>query len=99
MVDYLSGGKGLSPYEMIKQWEDFNIAPTTNENFFAKTTFFSSLKNSTITDEEYEDAQKLFSLMKMSNLSDLNALYNFQDPIILAEIFNNRADIMHQKFN
>ena len=34
----------------------------------------------------------------MSNLSDLNALYNFQDTIILAEIFENRASIMHQKF-
>ena len=36
--------------------------------------------------------------MKMSNLSDLNALCNFQDTIILAEIFENRASIMHQKF-
>ena len=34
----------------------------------------------------------------MSNLSDLNALYNFQDTIILAEIFENRASIMHEKF-
>ena len=83
---------------MIKQWEDLNIAPPPNENFFAKTAFYSSLKNSTITDQEYEDVQKLFLLMKMSNLSDLNALYNFQDTIILAEIFENRASIMHQKF-
>ena len=66
--------------------------------FFAKTAFYSSPKNSTITDREYEDVQELFSLMKMSNLSDLNALYNFQDTIILAEIFENRASIMHQKF-
>ena len=98
MVDYLSGGKGVIPYEMIKQWEDLNIAPTLNENFLAKTAFYSSLKNSIITDQEYEHAQKLFLLMKMSNLSDLNALCNFQDMIILAEIFENRASIMHQKF-
>ena len=92
------GGKGVIPYEMIKQWEDLNIAPTLTNTFFAKTAFSSSLKNSTIADQEYEDVQKLFSLMKMSNLSDLNALYNFQDTIILAEIFENRARIMHQKF-
>ena len=98
MVDYFSGGKGVIPYEMIKQWGDLNIAPTLNENFFAKTVFYSSLKNSTITDQEYDDVQKLFLLMKMSNLSDLNALYNFQNTIILAEIFENRASIMHQKF-
>ena len=98
VVDYLSGGKGVIPYEMIKQWKDLNIAPNANENFFAKFAFFSTLKNSNIIDEEYEDVQNLFSLMKMSNLSDLNALYNFQDTIILAEIFHNRATIMHEKF-
>ena len=65
------------------------------EKLFVKTAFYSSLKNSTITDQ---DVQNLFSLMKMSNLSDLNALYTFQDTIILAEIFENRASLMHQKF-
>ena len=34
----------------------------------------------------------------MSNLSDPNALYNFQDTIILVEIFENRASTMHEKF-
>ena len=98
VVDYLPGGEGVIPYEMIKQLEDFNIVPTTNKKFLAKTAFFSSLKSSTITDREYKDVQKLFSLMIMSNFSDLNALYNFQDTIILAEIFENRANITHQKF-
>ena len=62
---------------MIKQWEDLNIAPTPNKNFFTKTAFYSSLKNSMVTDQEYEDVQKLLLLMKMSNLSDLNTMYNF----------------------
>ena len=34
----------------------------------------------------------------MQNVSDLNALYNFQDTIILCEIFENRAENMLQKF-
>ena len=51
VVNYLSSGKGVNPYEVIKQWEDLNIAPTPNEVFFAKTAFFSSLKNSIITDQ------------------------------------------------
>ena len=70
VVDYLSAGKGVIPYEMIKQWEDLNIAPSLEENFYPKTAFYSSLKNSNITDQEYEDVQKLFSLLKMTNLSD-----------------------------
>ena len=98
VVDYLSGGKVVIPYEMIKQWENLNIAPMLNEISFAKTAFHSSLINSTITDQEYEDVKKLFSFMKMSNLSDLNALFNFQYTIILAEVFENRAIKMHEKF-
>ena len=27
VIDYLSDGKGVVPYEMIKQWEDLNTAP------------------------------------------------------------------------
>ena len=34
----------------------------------------------------------------MPNLSDLNALYNFQDTIILAETFENRTQSMQEKF-
>ena len=41
---------------------------------------------------------KLLNLMKMQTLSDLNALYNFQDSIILCEIFENRAGSMNKKF-
>ena len=52
VVDYLSGGKVVIAYEMFKQWENLNIAPTLNEFFFAKTAFHSSLINSTITEQE-----------------------------------------------
>ena len=40
----------------------------------------------------------LFNLLKTEILSDLNALYNFQDTITLCEIFENRAENMQQKF-
>ena len=92
----MSSGKGVIPYESIKQWENFKKIPKTD--FFEKTNFYSSLKNSTISDQEYEDVKKLFCLMKMQDLSDLNALYNFQNTIILGEIFENRAKNMLQKF-
>ena len=50
---------------------------------------FTALLKTTISDEEYEDVKKSFNLMKMQTLSELNALYNFQDTIILFEIFEN----------
>ena len=45
VIDYLSGGKGVIPYEMIKQWEDLNAVPELNQKFFAKTTFTVALRN------------------------------------------------------
>ena len=97
VINYLSSGKGVLPYEMIKTWEDLNEKPTL-EQLFSKTNFYSSLKNSIISDEEYEDIKKLFNLLKMCTLSDLNALYNFQDTIILTGIFENKTENMQQKF-
>ena len=97
VINYLSSGKGVLPYEMIKTWEDLNEKSTV-EQLFSKTNFYSSLKNSIISDEEYEDIKKLFNLLKMCTLSDLNALYNFQDTIILTGIFENKTENMQQKF-
>ena len=36
--------------------------------------------------------------MQMKKLSDLNEIYNFQDTIILCEIFENRANQMMNRF-
>ena len=84
---------------MIKDWENLNTTATLTEQFFPKSVFYSSLKKSNISDKEYEDVEKMFKLLKMSNLSDLNALYNFQDTIILIEIFENNSQKIQEKFN
>ena len=36
--------------------------------------------------------------MKITSLEDLNTLYNFQDMIILCEIFESRANFLNEKF-
>ena len=98
IIDYLSGGKGVIPYKKLKSWEDLNDRPSPGEIFFLKTLFYSSLKKSMINDKEYNEFKKLYTLMKMSNLAELNAVYNVQDTIILGEIFVNMAHVMHDKF-
>ena len=40
------------------------------EFFFSKDEFFSTLKGKNVDDESYENAKKLFILLKMRNLSD-----------------------------
>ena len=44
-----------------------------------------------ITNEDYNSVKKLYQTMKLDNLGVLNKLYNFQDTIILCEIFENRS--------
>ena len=43
-----------------------------------------------VDEESYENSKKLYILLKVRNLSDLNDLYNAQDVIILLEMMENR---------
>ena len=40
-----------------------------------------------MTMEEYKNIKKFYQTMKLKNLGELNKIYNFQDIIILCEIF------------
>ena len=62
---------------MITGFDSLDIVPV--QEFFAIEHFYSRLQDSLISEEEYE------------NLGELNKLYNFQDTIILCEIFDSRA--------
>ena len=65
--------------------------------FFSKAEFFSTLKGKMVDDESYENSKKLYILLKMRNLSDLDDLYNAQDFIILLEGMENRFQSMQEK--
>ena len=81
----MSSGKGIIPYESIKKWEE---QVTT---FLKKPIFTALLKTQPFLLNNMKMSKNLmFNLMKMQTLSDLNALYNFQDTIIICEIFENR---------
>ena len=45
------------------------------------------MKDSTISDQDYENVKKFYTRLKLKNLGELNHIYNFQDTIILCEIF------------
>ena len=96
ILDIVSSGKGIIPYEMVVNAESLFIEP--ENEFFNKTEFFSQLKNKSVSDEEYENSKDLFSLLKMRNLSDMNDLYNFQDVALLCEIVENRFQLMQDQY-
>ena len=89
VLDYLSSGKGTIPYELITDFDSLNIVP--DKEFFLPHQFHSSMKDSTISDKEYENTKKFYSTLKLKNLGELNHIYSFQDTITLCEIFEQRS--------
>ena len=85
MLDCLSSGKGTIPCELITDFDSLNIVP--DKEFFLPHQFYLSMKDSTISDGEHENVKKFYTTFKLKNLGELNHMYNFQDTIILCEIF------------
>ena len=65
ILQYMSSGKGVIPYEMMNSFESLDIVP--NGEFFTIEDFYSSLKNSVITAEEHAFVKKFYTLFKMRN--------------------------------
>ena len=96
VLNYSSSRKGTIPYEMISDFDFLNISP--DKDFFEFHQFYSNMKDTVRSEEEYENVKKLYKLMKMSNLGELNKIYNFQEIIILCELFEQRSDLLKKMF-
>ena len=96
ILEIISEGKGIIPYEIIVDMESFFIKP--ENDFWEKTEFFSELKRSAVNDEDYENSKYLYQTLKMRNLGDLNDLYNTQDVISLTEIIESRFQAMQNTY-
>ena len=95
ILDVISTGKGIIPYELIVNMESFFITP--DQDFWENTEFFSELKLSAVNDEDYEQSKYLYQTLKMRNLGDLNDL-NAQDVILLTEIIESRFQAMQDAY-
>ena len=71
---------------MIARYDSLDIVPE-NGQFFLPHHFYCSVKDTTMTNEEYERIKKFYQTMKLENLGHLNKIYNFQDTIIMCETF------------
>ena len=97
ILDLISEGKGVMPYEKVKKIESLLDLP--ERDFFEYTEFFSGLKQKNVSFTEYENCRYLYKTLKMRNLGDLNDLYNMQDTILLCKLTENRFQIMQEKFS
>ena len=66
VLDYLSSGKGMVPYQMITDFDSLKKVP--KEDFFQKKDFYSELKEKDISDEEYQNVKKKFMLLRLKTL-------------------------------
>ena len=62
ILEYMSEGKGVIPYEMMNSFELLNITPTGD--IFTIDDFYSSLKHSVITKEEQICVKKALHVIK-----------------------------------
>ena len=96
VLDYLCSGKGMIPYQMITDFDSLNLRP--DGDFFKGESFYSTLKEKNISEEEYEKVKNFFTILRLKTLGDLNKIYNFQDTTILREIFEQRANLLQKLF-
>ena len=96
VLDYLTSGKGVIPYQMITHLDSLKKVP--KGEFFKKEYFYSGLKEKSISDQDYEDVKKLFKLLRLETLGDMNKIYNIQDTLILCEIFEQRSILLEKLF-
>ena len=83
-------------YELIIDMESFLLTP--KNEFWGKKEFFNELKQSAVNDNDYENSKYLYQTLKMTNLGNMNDLYNAQDVILLCEIIENRFPAMNDTY-
>ena len=70
---YLASGKGTIPYQIITKLD--SLSKTPDSDFFDRESFYSTLREKNISDEEYENVKKNFQILNLRTLGDLNKIY------------------------
>ena len=74
--------KGIYPYEYMNSFKRFNENKLPD-----KSKFFSSLKDSSINEKEYQRAINVWKVFKIKNLGEYHDLYLKRDVLLLVYVF------------
>ena len=84
---------------MTSRFDSLHVEPM--KEFCAIEQFYSRLKDTIISEEEYHAVKKFYLALKLEKLVELNKHYNLRHIIILREVFESRAAHLNKifKFN
>lgn len=86
--------KGVYPYDFA---ESLQLLKETKELPPIKK-FYSKLSNSTISDDDYNHAKKVFTLFECKNMLDYTELYCATDTALLAEVMLQFREEVYNQF-
>ena len=70
------------------------------KKFPSKEDFYNRLNNENLSDENYEEAKKVWNSFKCEKLKDYHEIYLKVDTLLLADVFKNFIDkrvLIHMK--
>ena len=79
--------KGVYPYEYINSWDRFEETQLPPIN-----AFYSNLSMSSISEDDYQHAQKVWEEFGIRDLGDYHDLYLRTDVVLLANVFDTFRD-------
>jgi hypothetical protein len=79
--------KGSYPYEAVTNFQDFD-----RTDFWTKEEFYTSLREEKVDDESFERGKHIFEKYCKTR-GDYHDLYNINDSLQLADVFENFRDI------
>ena len=79
--------KGVYPYEYINSWDRFNETQLPPIN-----AFYSNLNMSSISEDDYQRAQRVWTEFGIRNLGDYHDLYLKTDVVLLANVYKAFGD-------
>ena len=88
--------KGVYPYEYVNSWDRFNETQLPPID-----AFYSNLNMSSISEKDYQHAQKVWEEFGIHNLGNYHDLYLRTDVILLANVFEAFRDtcLKHYKLD
>ena len=87
VLEYLSSGKGTIPYELISDFDSLSIAP--DDEFCKPHQFYSSMKDSVLSEDEYENVKKFIRSLNFLTFEMLIKYTVFKTLSFFAKYLNN----------